>query len=260
MFSQQPYDRITVQWGGIVLAGESYGNHLDYCDIHSGAYGIVCDSADVNREKLRLENSIVHNVSGDVLRAKAAKVFVGNTQLTNAGGNCVTLLGGDHTFVHCTIGNFYAFAGGRGVALSYTNAEGDTRLPLYNAAFLNCLITGYSADEIMGSSSDGYKEDPFSYLFRNCLLNTPVTESEGIVNCLWDNDDHEVYRETNFSPEFDLDKLIFTFELDERSQAIDHADPEITRAFYPQDPYGNDRFADEGPDIGCYEKKKTPKE
>ncbi len=255
MFSDQPYDRIPGQWGGVIFTEESFDNHLNHCDIHSGTFGLRCDSSDVAREKLRLENSIVHNVSGDVLRAKSSKVFVGNSQLTNAGGNCVTLLGGDYRFVHCTIANFYGFAGGRGVALSYSNTEGTSRLPLHAADFINCLITGYSTDEIMGSRSDRYQNDAFNFLFRNCLLCTPAVEDENIENCLWDNDDegHEVWREKNFAPEFDLKQLIFTFGLDRRSQAVGAADAEATRRYYPLDRLGKDRLSGVSPDIGCYQ-------
>ena len=254
MFSNQPYDRVPGQWGGVVLREKSYGNRLNYCDIHSGRFGIQCDSSDVDREKLRLENSIVHNMSGDVLSVRAAKVFVGNSQLTNAGGNCITLHGGHSTFVHCTVGNFYAFKGGRGVALSFTNAEGDTRLPLYQAAFYNSIITGYSEDEIMGSRSERYEEDEFNYLFHRCLLNTPAYEDEKVQDCLWDGaEEDSLSREENFYPEFDLKQLIFTFELAEKSKAVHAADAAIAKEYYPLDRNGRSRFLDDGPDLGCYE-------
>lgn len=256
MFSQQPYDRIPGQWGGIVFTGESYGNRMNFCDVHSGTFGVRCDSSDVSVEKLRLENSIVHNMSGDALTVRAANVFVGNSQITNAGGNCVTLLGGSSTFVHCTIGNFYAFSGGRGVALSFANCEGDIRLPLHRAAFLNCLITGYSTDEVLGTQSERYPNDPFAYSFRNCLLDTPAFEDERVSACLWDNDENAVFREDNFAPAFDLDRLVFTFGLNPASLAVDNADPEVTRTYYPNDRNGRDRLADGHPDIGCYELQK----
>lgn len=268
MFPLQPYDRVAGQWGGIALRSGSYGNRIDYCDIHSGSYGIRCDSSDVEQETLRLENSIVHNVTGDVLSVRSSKVFVGNTQLTNAGGDCVSLQGGHSTFVHCTIGNFYVFVGGRGVALRFTNADGDIRLPLYQAAFYNSIITGYSSDEIMGSRSERYEEDPFDYLFSNCLLDTPEYEGEQIQNCLWDDGrDDRPSREQNFYPEFDLKRLIFTFGLAQHSQAVNAADPEVAKQYYPADRLGRSRFLDDGPDIGCvetdlsqFDKEETPKE
>ncbi len=253
MFSQQSYDRIPGQWGGITLTGSSYGNHFDHCDIHSGSYGIHCDSSDISREKLRLENSIVHNTSGDVLHARSSQIFAGNSQLTNAGGNCVTLFGGQAEFIHCTIANFYPFAGGRGVALEYSNTDNGTRLPLHSAHFANCIITGYSDDEIMGRQSDRYKDDAFNYRFDYCLLGTPQAESESIVGCLWDNDKdgHAVWREDNFAPRFDLARLLFTFSLDSLSQAVGTADPDIARRHYPADRLGRPRLADGKADMGC---------
>lgn len=253
MFSNQPYDRIPGQWGGVELRSSSYGNRFNFCDIHSGTFGLRCDSSDVDQEKLRLENSLVHNMSGDVLSVRMAKVFVGNSQLTNASGNCVTLMGGHSDFVHCTIANFYSFTGGRGVALEFSNYDGDIRLPLYKAAFYNSIVTGYSDDEIMGGRSERYEEDEFNYLFSNCLLNTPEVDDENFQNCIWDNDDNEVSREKNFYPEFDFKQLIFKFGLAKTSKAVNAADPQITNDYYPFDRLGRDRSLDEGPDIGCYE-------
>lgn len=253
MFSNQPYDLIPGQWGGIVLTSGSYGNIFNYCDIHSGSFGLRCDSADVSREKVRIENSVLHNMSGGVLTARACSLFVGNSQLTNAGGNCVTLYGGSSRFVHCTIANFYAFTGGRGVALSYTNADGSIPYPLHQAEFLNCLITGYGEDEIMGAQSADHADLPFNYLFRNCLLDTPEFVDEQVQNCLWDNDEAAVWREGNFSPAFDLDRLLFRFSLDSLSSAVGNADPTVTQTYYPYDRLGRSRLDDGRSDIGCYE-------
>ena len=253
MFSEQPYDRIPGQWGGVVFTGDSYGNYLNYCDIHSGSFGLHCDSSDVNIRKLEVENSVIHNVNGHGLYAKMSQIFFGNTQLTNTGGNCVTLRGGHSAFVHCTIGSFYVFTGGRGVALDFSNEEGDSRLPLYSADFVNCLITGYAADEIMGRQSERYVEDAFNYKFVNCLLNTPSSEDQNIINCFWDEEGSETSREKNFLPEFDLDKLVFTFSLNPLSQAVDNADAVYSQEFYPLDRNGVSRLSDKGPDIGCYE-------
>lgn len=259
MFSSQPYDRIPGQWGSVIFTQESYGNRLMHCDIHSGTDGVRCDSSDIGREKLRIENSIIHNMGGNVLTVRSANIFAGNCQLTNAAGNCVVLYGGKSSFIHCTIGNFYAFSGGRGAALAYSNYEGEVRRPLEAATFINCLITGYSEDEIMGNRSERYADDAFNFSFKNCLLDTPPTDDDHIQNCLWDNseDGQGTERENNFSPKFDLNALIFTFGLDAKSQAVDHADAATSRDYYPRDLNGRDRLADEGPDIGCYELDKT---
>lgn len=253
MFSNQPYDRIPGQWGGVVLTSESYGNVIDHCDIHSGQFGIRCDSSDVEREKLQLLNSVVHNTTADALQATSSYITAINCQLSNAGGDCVRLLGGDNVFVHCTIARFYPFAGGEGVALRFDNGKDGLPYPLVNAAFLNCIVTGYAADEIMGTQS--LEEPAYNYYLKNCLLNTPQPDKEDprILDCIWDSSDNAVSCDGNFAPEFDLSKLAFSFSLAPESRAIGSGDPEVAREYAPTDMNGRDRLADGAPDMGCYE-------
>ncbi len=251
MFKDQPYDRISGQWGGVHFHSDSYDNHLDFVDVHSGTYGIYCDSSSVSQLKLKLENSIVHNVVADALRLYACTSIVGNTQLSNAGGNCVTVRGGNHQFVHCTLAQFYPFSATRGNALNFANFDGEHRYPLEKLSFVNSLITGYASDEIMGGSSDRYKEDAFNYSFEYCLLNTPAYDSPYVKNCVWDDGASGVSRADNFEPAFDLDKLIFTFGLSEKSQAVGAADASVSSVTYPYDRHGIVRSA-ESADVGCY--------
>lgn len=252
MFTEQSYDAIPGQWQGITFTQDSYDNYMSYCDVHSGTYGIKLDSCDYTRNKLTIEGSIVHNVTGHAIEARSAGLYMGNSQVTNAGGDCLHLRGGHYTFIHCTIGNFYPFAGGRGVALDFSNMDGESRLPLSQLAFVNSILTGYSKDEIMGYQSERYPDDDFKYVFLNCLLDTPETEDAGYVNPAWDVDE-ETAREKNFLPLFDLDRLQFSFTLDPRSRAVGIADTEWTGTYYPKDRLGRDRLSDGKADAGCYE-------
>lgn len=254
MFSNQPYDRIPNQWGGLIFTSTSLNNQLNYCDIHSGSFGIRCDSTKTNSQKILLQNSIIHNVGGDAFHAQLCNTFVGNSQISNAGEDCVHLVGGSHSFVHCTIGRFYVFRGTEGVALRFSNHENDTRMPLNQADFTNCLITGYGADEVISEKSVRYKEEPFNYKFSHCLLNTPKATSEFLINCLFEEDSpSDTRREQNFSPGFDLKRLLFSFVLSPQSAAKGKADAIVSQKNYPTDRLGKDRFADGIPDIGCYE-------
>lgn len=265
MFDGQPYDRIPAQWGGIVLAPESDENDMTWCDIHSATWGIRCDSTLTGRRKLIIDNSRIHNTSGHAFEARACETYVGNCAITNAGGDCVSLMGGAHTFVHCTLGQFYPFEGGRGVALRFTNEVGGEPMPLTKLYMVNTLVTGYGDDELMGEASERYPDCAFAYLFDHCLLNTPLVvgdEANGLENCLFEDKkdfDYEVQesdtrREGNFRPVFDLDALTFTFTLHPSSRAIDAADPSLTRASgYTHDLLGNPRMTDQKPDIGAYE-------
>lgn len=263
MFDGQPYDRVPGQWGGITFTKNSTGNDMTWCDIHSGAYGIRCDSTETKEQKLIIDNSIIHNVSSDAFYAKMCNTFVGNCQITNAGGNCVNIYGGDHTFVHCTIGQFYSFIGGHGVALQFTNTEYDSPLPLDRLLFVNCLISGYNDDDIMGSASERFPDCPFSFAFKNCLLNTPkITDNPAIEDCLFEDKkdyDYEALNDStkragNFSPEFDLHQLVFPFTLNPKSRAVDAGDASLTfQSGYVTDLLGHSRMADKKPDIGAYE-------
>ena len=258
MFENQPYDRISNQWRGIHFTGTSYGNHLDYCDVHSGHDGIVCDSSDIAREKLRVENSIVHNMGGCCLKATACKLFAGNSQITNAESHCVSLCGGDADFVHCTIANFYPFSAFRGSALFFTNERDSRAYPIARAYFRNCLITGYSEDEIMGEKSTTYPDAAYNYGFFNSLLDTPEMEAdEQVVNNTWDSSKNEVHREGNF-PDFNLDALIYDFKMVEKSKAHNCGDVNVTSSYYPYDRLGIQRLSDGQSDAGCYEYVAAP--
>ncbi len=251
MFTNQPYDRIPGQWGGVVLAGDSYDNYFSYADIHSGSFGVRVDSSDVSRTKLVMENSVVHNTTGHGLDIRMA-------QVTNAGADCLHIRGGDITLVHTTIARFYVFTGGSGVALDFANYDGSIRLPIHSLQLANCIVTGYQNDEIMGSQNKDNPDDAFNYAFFNCLINTPPTEEtdQRLVDCLWDVDDDTAapgdtvfIREKNFTPAPDLDRLVFSFELDARSKAVGTANAEITASTYPFDRLGRPRK--QKPDMGC---------
>ena len=256
MFSNQPYDRIPGQWGGVHFTATSKDNDLTWCDIHAGDYGILCDSSSLDVQKLIIDNSIIHNTRGDAFHARHCQTFVANCQLTNAGGNCVTLLGGDHTFMHCTIGEFYPFTGGRGVALSFNNFDGDVPLPLTRCQFVNSIITGYADDDIMGSASETFKDTPFNYVFKNCLMNTPRVENEAIIDCIFEEDteDKTLRKTGNFFPEFDTAQLLFPFTLSPKSAAVGMADINLTlQSGYTSDLNGKPRTTDGKADIGAYE-------
>ncbi|MBO5699170.1 MAG: hypothetical protein J6R79_04120 [Bacteroidaceae bacterium] len=253
MFENQPYDRVSGQWSGVHFTSMSYGNVLQYVDIHSARTAILCDSSNTDEVKLLVEHSTVHNNSQDGLCLIYSKTRVGNSQISNAGGNCVTIIGGKHDFVHTTIAQFYPFSAQRGVALYFTNYYNEIRYPLHALQFSNCIITGYGNDEIMGTSSDRYQDDLFNFTFDHCLLNTPSVTHESFVNCLWDDGkDGYPHKQDNFYPPFSQDSLIYTFGLNKTSKAVDAANVKITQTTYPADRLGILRDVDK-PDMGCYE-------
>ncbi len=255
MFDYLPYDNTPNRWGGIHFYSESRGNVLEHVDIHSGDYGIICDSttiADTEDITLILHNSVIHNVGGTALDLGCCLTEVSGTQLSNALGECVSVVGGYHTFTHCTLAQFYPFSSARSYALYISNYENEAYVPLYRCWFLNCVITGYADDEVMGNIQES-QEGEVDYLFQNCLLRTPaVTGSVRFVDNLYDLPDSlEVSGSDHFTL-FDTTNFLYDFTPDSLSLIRGLALPAYSQQ-YPIDRNGNLRLADGAPDAGAYE-------
>lgn len=254
MFNYLPYDRVSGQWKGVSIKESSKGNIVRYADIHSGSYGIACDSAalDTISPRLTVDCSTIHNVSGNGIEVNNGYVRIVNSQISNAAGDCVAIRGGKAEIVYSTLAQFYPFTGGRGVALSFANTIYGNPAPLYGLTCINSIITGYSADEFIGSNISTADESvPFVYSFVNSIVRTPaITDEEALLafpNTIFENADS-----TEAKSQFvliDEDNLIYDFHLDSAATARQKALP---LSAYPYD--RNHALRGEKPSIGCYEK------
>ncbi len=259
LFPYLPYDNTPNRWGGIHFYADSKENRLTQCDIHSGDYGILCDSTGIDESTpltLTLENSIVHNIGGPGLTLNHCLTLVTGTQLSNTQGRTVDLMGGAHQFIHCTIAQFYPFSADRGDALYIANIDdtGTIYRHLYYCDFVNCVITGYAEDVVMGNITED-DQNPCDYLFRNCLLRTVVSDdAERFQAICYDNPDSlEVSGKDHFVL-FDTENFLYDFAPDSLSSIRGLADHEAA-ALYPMDRRGISRLADGLPDAGAYEGK-----
>lgn len=251
MFDYLPYDNTPGRWEGLWFHTGSQGNVMQHCDLHSGNYGIRCDSTDLSALVLQMENSIVHNVRGDGLHMEHSCAEVANTQVSNTQGTTVYLHGGSYSFVHCTFAQFYPFSADRGSAVFLANDIDGRYLHLHNAWFSNCVATGYGDDVIYGSIIEG-QDYVCDYLFDHCFLTTPEVKDDGrYVDNVWDNDDLPVSGGDNFL-RFDTDNFLYDFTPDSLSAIRNMAGP-AAAALYPFDRLGRSRMADDAPDAGCYE-------
>lgn len=251
MFPYLPYDNTPGRWEGIRLRSSSVGNRMQHCDVHSGKYGIICDSTSLETVQLTMENSVIHNIAGDGLHLKGTSAVVANTQISNTQGTTVYIYGGAYQFIHCTIAQFYPFDAERGDALYLANQVDSVYNHLYMAHFINCVITGYGDDVIMGSILEG-QDYVCDYLFDHCYLNTPAVENdERYVGVVWDDEDQPLRHEKNFRL-FDTDNFLYDFTPDSLSTIRNMALPEAA-ALYPNDRLGRCRQCDSIPDAGCYE-------
>ena len=248
MFSYLPYDRLSNQWKGIVLQSSSYDNYFNYTDIHGGTWGIMCDSSATDKDKLIIENSVIHNVGGCALSAIGGRIWIGNSELTNAGEHCLHVHGSDIQVVFSTLANFYPWTL-RGAAIRLSNE----RMPLVRADFRSSIITGYSSNELMLTRNT---EDTlsFNYSFSHCLLNIPYDSIQGdnYINVLSDSVGHAVSQITNF-PHIDTDIFYYDFALDSLSRAMGNGCTDDAIRFYPLDRLGHNRLEDEKADAGARE-------
>lgn len=255
MFPYLPYDNTPNRWGGIHFYADSKDNELTQCDIHAGDYGIICDSTALTEDSdplLLMEDCIVHNIGGPGLVFTHCRTQVTGTQISNTLGRCVDIEGGAHTFVHCTIAQFYPLSAQRGDALYMADMEGETIYrPLLWCHFINCVITGYAEDVIMGNLAETtFAEVDFA--FQNSLLRTVVSDDQRFQDVRYDLPDSlDVNGEHHFVL-FDTHNFLYDFAPDSLSAIRGLADPEFSKLF-PVDRRGVNRLADGAPDAGAYE-------
>ena len=261
MFDYLPYDRMPNRWEGLVFTSESHDNRLDYLDLHSGSYGIRCDSAGTDMLKLQLVNSLIHNVGEHGLELRHCRSEVFNTEISNAQGHCAYIVGGDAQFIHCTLARFGAFAYYGGQAVNITNQDSIGFFALDRADFINCVVTGYADDAVLIPSLNreempsAVADLPINYHFIHCFLTTEVPEDElyadRFVNCRTDSLEADINREKHFQV-IDGHNFLYDFTPVEASPIRGVALPTYS-ALYPLDRYGRSRTADGAPDAGCYE-------
>lgn len=245
MFDYLPYDFVSGQWGGVHFYEQSYGNTLDYTDIHSTYDAVVVDSSNVEKLTLDMQCCTIHNAQGYGLLNKSSWVELRNCQVTNTLRDCVCTEGGATILNNCTLAQFYPYDSARGVALRFSNSCSPLQLLCYNT-----LVTGYADDEIMGNAEEN--GNGFYYDFHNCILRTPpiTDDTEHFVNVLFEDDKDTLTVSTRHFVKIDTDSLRYDFRLDSLSSAIGRADKETAMPF---DRKGQPR--DDTPDIGAFEWK-----
>lgn len=219
MFDYLPYDRVSGQWGGIVLKSSSKYNRLIDTDIHSSMVGVRCDSSMIapDQQQLYMERTIIHNSKGHGVELHSAYVSMVDCQITNSLGDCVSLDGGAVNIQGCTLAQFYPFSADRGVAIRFVNGNASYNHPLVQMNCTNTIITGYADDELMGTSLK--EKADFNYYFENCLLRTPLVEDTlHFKNIIWEKPSDEISGKKHFV-KIDETNFIYDFHLDENSPA-----------------------------------------
>ena len=245
LFDNLPYDRVSGQWKGIKITSSSYGNVMNYTDVHSAFDGIKIDSSNVATEKLFLNSCRIHNNLGYGLYVNHSKVRIQNTEITNSEADCLYLKDGDVDILASTIAQFYPFNARRGYAVNLLYRKAN---PLTFKCD-NCIITGFS-DDVFNISADDKDSNLNNITISNTLLRTPtIDKPRGMVlnNIMYEDvKDTISYGEKNFKA-IDLKTMFFDFRLKEKAKARNNA---FATTLPSNDRRGESRVGH--PDLGAF--------
>ncbi len=236
-----PFELMAGQWDGIRIAAQSFGNEMNYLNMRGSSTGVSIDSCGVlDRQKLHLFNSILHNSSGSVLSSRHAWVDAEGCEFSDSKDGVVDLTGGKHTFSNCTFANYYLFDAITSPILSLWYVLPKDKLyenPIMEAGFNNCIIYGNVSD-----ISEGDLTGSNVYL-RYCLLRATGENDQNFLNCVWGGD-----------PKFYTvrEDYLFDYRLKDESDAIGKGNLELCPQSARFDMLGNDRFLSSGIDLGAY--------
>jgi hypothetical protein len=252
------YKDIPGQWGLIYLSENSRNNRIDYAEIRNGTVGILISASPESglRPDLTISNSLINTMSSNGIYALNAELTATNLVIGDCGGSCAGLIyGGSYDFTHCTFSNNWPsyFSNRQLPALFladyFGNYDEDGNLVVYaggvfeKASFQNSIIWGSARMELV---IDSYDDTPLNYLFDHCLTKIDEDSLDYLQDPFFSNIIN------NENPLL-LDTIPHLFHLDTLSPAIDAglADHAITLPF---DGNGNNRLADEAPDLGAFER------
>ena len=258
-----PYDRVPGQWEGMWFAASSFDNEFEQVRIRNGMIAMAFESSDPDKLKMRLTNSILTNVNGDLLSAENCYIVVENSELSNAAGALAYLTGGKYSFTQCTLANYLpAWNGmtttGQTVVIynyNYDDQNNKIALPV-EAGFFNSIIYGSNTrvgEYAINRDSIDNPGTPMDYTFQNCLLLKQNGQNDGqrLIECIF-NKDPKFVKSTPESLDKSTYDYSFDFRLDSISPVINKGNLSIA-ASLPYDMNGIYRLGDEGPDIGAYE-------
>lgn len=236
------YDILAGQWEGVEIAPQSFGNRMEYVDMRSTSKGLRIDScADLSRNKLTLRNSWLHNSQTSAIESKYAAVDAFGCCFSESPLAVVSLTGGAHRFVQCTIANNYLFSAVTQPNLTLSHClpadAASSPLPLMEAEFENCIIYGIGSPIAPANLSGS------SVFLRNVLLKADGSDDANFIECIW-NEDPLFYTVRS--------DYYFNYRLMPDSPAIGKGNPAFVTSECLYDMDGVDRLSDGAPALGAY--------
>lgn len=248
------YSNIPGQWGTIWLTAGSKDNKISHATIKNATIGLLVDAnAGNGNPTLRIDNSQIYNSSNIGLLAQTATITGENLVINNSGISSLWLsLGGNYSFKHATIANYWQQGFRQAAALQIDNfipsETGAVAAALVQASFINCIIAGNRSDEL---ELRAVEEAAFNYKFINSLIRFDDIFGDLTGTDLYDFENRAKYSEVLLSenPDFKAPENN-DLRIGEQSPANGSALP-ATASEVPLDILGKTRTAN--PDMGAYE-------
>jgi hypothetical protein len=235
------------QWEGIRLMPGSKNNRFINARVRNAVTGILVDTlSGTDDDMLYLANTRIENMTYAGLFSRASQIYSYNSIISNCGYHGIRLSqGGDYTFYHCTVANYWRFSIRNTSSVYIDNYQDEVAAnnhfkPL-SVKFGNSIIHGSNSNEVEFTA---YQDAGSDVVFSHCLISiqNPVYRTYPWLfeNCIRDA-----------GPGF-VDEQGFNFRLDEGSRAIKSGDPDIGM-MHPLDFEGRSRVTGKAPDMGAFE-------
>lgn len=256
---EDAYQNIPDQWNGIILFSGSHDNVFNFSTIKNANIGLQVGTIENEGfASVELSNSRIENMAYAGIFALKSKIVAYNDLIANCGYYAVALLiGGEYEFYHSTIANYWGNYSRKSRStsslvisnvLKVSNSDGSSDVylgDLNKATFGNSIIYGNNLVEVELGKNE---EKLFNYQFDHCILQVPDTFNIS-------NKDHykDVFVGSQYDPLFVDPYEEYNYSLDSLSPARDIGSVEIATMF-PQDIQDRDRFSENGPDLGAFER------
>lgn len=249
------FANIPGQWGTIWFTPSSLNNQINYLTIKNATIGLLSDGdGDFSIPNLTISNTQIYNSLNSNLLARTSKIDAENLVLGSSGSVSMFLsLGGDYSFNHCTIANYWRNSFRNVPSLVITNFEETPQnevivSDLINANFSNTIIDGNRSSELGLLKNNSAA---FEYNFVNCSIKFTDNTGEFEGNPLYDFANTQLFESIFLNGELLFqNSLENNFLLMPNSIAIDNGNIQAALQT-PLDMLGTNRT--NLPDIGAFE-------
>ncbi len=240
------YRDLPASWPGIFFRSSSKDNYLKHVIIKNAYQGVIAQDLSVNAPKVTISQCIIDNIYDAGILGIHTNISADNCLISNCGSNVLLGLGGDYSFIHCTVvsyNNFFTTHKNPVLQVSNSAMQGGVTLvePL-TALFQNCIFWGDGGnvdDEVVVNiqgSNPPLSFDRVLYKAKNIPLNSVFTSAVQNADPLFDS--------------INVSKNYYDFHFNNHM-----ASPAIDSGAITSFPFDlDDKLRDAMPDIGCYER------